>query len=181
MHVQDLTEYEPIITFRGRKVWLMTSFKVNLVHSHRPAVLLHLSLYMRVSRHRYTPGGQLVVNLHLQPWMCQRIHSIWSQQSLATNSHWGLLSLPITLKCYSPFEGILDLHNISSFTQTPIILTMIFIDLYCANINPGKEIFIWALHWLSKILKSYYILQFKKFYKQLLINPQSLINFTDRT
>ena len=121
MHVQDLTEYEPIITFRGRKVWLMTSFKVNLVHSHRPVVLLHLSLYMRVSRHRYTPGGQLVVNLHLQPWMCQRIHSIWSQQSLATNSHWGLLSLPITLKCYSPFEGILDLHNISSFTQTPDI------------------------------------------------------------
>ena len=33
-------------------------------------------------------------------------------------------------------------------------MMMIFVDLYCANINPGKEIFICALHQLNKILKS---------------------------
>ena len=27
-----------------------------------------------------------------------------------------------------------------------IIIIIMFIDLYCANINPGKEIFIYALH-----------------------------------
>ena len=35
-----------------------------------------------------------------------------------------------------------------------IMMMMIFVDLYCANINPGKEIFICALHQLNKILKS---------------------------
>ena len=31
-------------------------------------------------------------------------------------------------------------------------IIIIFIGFYCANINPGKEIFICAWHWLSKIL-----------------------------
>ena len=31
-------------------------------------------------------------------------------------------------------------------------LIIIFIDFYCANINPGKETFICAWHWVSKIL-----------------------------
>ena len=35
-----------------------------------------------------------------------------------------------------------------------IMMMMIFVDLYCANINPGTEIFICALHQLNKILKS---------------------------
>lgn len=35
VQVQELTEYEPIISLRGRKVRLMTSFKVTLVHGHR--------------------------------------------------------------------------------------------------------------------------------------------------
>lgn len=30
-------------------------------------------------------------------------------------------------------------------------IIIIFIGFYCANINPGKEIFICAWHWLSKI------------------------------
>ena len=34
------------------------------------------------------------------------------------------------------------------------IIIIVFIDLYCANINPGKEIFICVLYWLNKILKS---------------------------
>ena len=34
------------------------------------------------------------------------------------------------------------------------MMMMIFVDLYCANINPGTEIFICALHQLNKILKS---------------------------
>ena len=35
-----------------------------------------------------------------------------------------------------------------------IIIIIMFIDLYCININPGKEIFIYTLNRLNKILKT---------------------------
>ena len=145
VHVQDLTEREPIITFRGRKVWLMSSFKVKLSCIAIDLLSFFTCHYIhacfKASVHPRWPAGSKFTSAALNvPKNSQHLISTIT----CYESHWGLLSLPISLKCYSPFEGILDLHNISSFTQTPIILTMIFIDLYCANINPGKEIFICA-------------------------------------
>ena len=120
----------------------MTSFKVNLVHSHRHLLSFctcHYTCVFHGIGHPRWPAGSKFTSAALNgPKNSQHLIPTIT----CYESHRGLLSLPITLKCYSPFEGILDLHNISSFTQTPIILTMIFIDLYCANINPGNEIFI---------------------------------------
>ena len=50
-------------------------------------------------------------------------------------------------------EGINNTANTKGGTDVIIIIIIIFIDLYYAKINPGKEIFICALHELNKILK----------------------------
>ena len=48
-------------------------------------------------------------------------------------------------------EGINNTANTKGGTD--VIIIIIFIELYYAKINPGKEIFICALHELNKILK----------------------------
>ena len=53
-------------------------------------------------------------------------------------------------------EGINNTANTKGGTDVIIIIILIiiiFIELYYAKINPGKEIFICALHELNKILK----------------------------